>query len=106
MLVKRKSLVLSVSKPYNFIPEGETEPLVGCKMFYVNAENIAETIVDEETGGLGYFPQKETMTPDLYDKAVAVGLPCYATFTLDIKTTAKGYDVDIKDVEFLKPNAK
>lgn len=102
MEVKQRSLILSVGKPYNFVPEGETEALTGCKMYYVGTDNIANTYVDSENETLGYFPQKYTMPTEFYEVAKNVGLPCYADITYTIKLTAKGSDVSITSVNFVE----
>lgn len=102
MQLKERSFILSVGKPYNFVPEGEKEPLVGCKMFYVGASDILQKHEDTDDCTLGYFPQKETMPPEFYEKAIEVGLPAYADITYDIKLKSKGSDVHIVAVEFIK----
>lgn len=96
-----RSLILSVGKPYDFVPEGEKESICGCKVFYIGAEDILKKVFSEEDGTLGYFPQKVTMPPEFFNSAKSVGLPCYADITYNIKLTSKGTDVDIVDIKFV-----
>ena len=102
MQVKNRCFVLSVGKPYNFIPEGETEPLTGCKMYYLGTSDVLKTFVDEENGSLGHFPQKATMPTEFFDSVREVGLPCYADITYDLRFTSKGTDLTISSVDFIK----
>lgn len=102
MNLVRRSLILSVGKPYDFIPEGQKESISGCKMYYVGCDDIMKKEISEEDETLGYFPQKVTMPPNFYQTAKAFGLPCYADITYSIKLTSKGTDVDIMSVEFVK----
>lgn len=102
MQLKERFLVLACGKPYDFIPDGETEALTGCKMFYVGCSDMSKKFVDDESGTLGYFPQKTTMPTDFFAKCEKVGLPAVAEFTLDVKLTSKGSDVIIKSVDFVK----
>lgn len=102
MEIKERFLVLACGKPYDFVPDGETEALTGCKMYYVGCSDVSKKFVDDETGTLGYFPQKATMPTDFFSKCEKVGLPCFADFTLNVKLTSKGSDVSIKNVDFVK----
>lgn len=102
MQLKEKFLVLACGKPYDFIPEGESEALTGCKMFYVGCGDISKKFVDDEKGTLGYFPQKAIMPTEFFAKCEEVGLPAFANFTLDVKLTSKGSEVSIKSVDFVK----
>lgn len=102
METTKKCLILSVGKPYNFVPDGSTEAINGCKMYYVGADDIMKKATNEEDSTLGYFPQKITMPPVFYDKAKSVGLPAYADVTYNIKLTSKGAEAEIVGVIFSK----
>lgn len=95
-----RSLILAVGRPYDFIPEGETENKSGCKMYYIGTSDISQKKVRNDKT-LGYFPQKVTMPFDFYEIASKVGLPCYADVIYEIDLTAKGAEPIVIDVKFV-----
>ena len=97
-----RSLVLSVGKPYDFVPDGEKESICGCKVYYIGAADVSKKVVSEEDGTLGYFPQKITMPPEFFNIAKSVGLPCYADIIYNVKLTSKGAVADVVDIKFTK----
>lgn len=100
MQVPERSLILAVGRPYDFVPDGETESKSGCKMFYVGAENIGQKKINDDKT-LGYFPQKVTMPFGFYEIASQVGLPCYADVIYEVDLTAKGAEANVVDVKFI-----
>lgn len=101
MKTSKRCWVLGVGKPYDFIPDGGTETIKGCKFFYVGTDDITKPHVDEENGSIGYIPQKITMEPAFYDSVKNIPLPCLADITFAIKLETGGAKVRVVGVDFV-----
>ena len=102
MKVTKRCYVLGVGKPYDFIPEGGTEPVKGCKLAYVGTDDLSKPYIDEESGNLGHMPQKYTMEPSFYDTVKNVPFPSLADITFAIKLGTSGTKVRIADISFVQ----
>ena len=106
MKTVKRCLVLGLGKPYDFIPDGETKSITGCKMFYIGTDDINKSSVDDESGAIGYIPQKVTMEPAFYETTKNVPLPCLADITFAIKLETSGAKVRVAGVDFVQPSKK
>ena len=106
MKTSKKCWVLGVGKPYDFVPEGGTESITGCKLAYIGTDDLTKPQTDEESGIIGIMPQKYTMPPTFYDSVKAIPLPCLADITFAIKLETGGAKVRIADISFIVPNKK
>lgn len=104
MKTVKRVVVLGCGKPYDFIPEGETERRIGCKMFYLPSDDLHTKIFDDESGICGLMPQGKTMDPSFYEEACKVGLPCYADFTFTVVLGASGTKVKVTDIKLVAEN--
>lgn len=104
MKVTKRSMILSVEKPYDF-PNEQGEQVRGCAMHFIAMSDIDELnnkTYDEETGACGLVPTKKTMDPSFYDVAKEVQLPCFADITYSIKLTSKKVKAEITDIVFVR----
>lgn len=103
MKTSKRCWVLGLGKPYDFIPDGGSESITGCKMYYIGTDDINKPHVDDESGAIGHIPQKVTMEPSFYDTVKKVPLPCLADITFAIKLETSGAKVRVAGVDFVLP---
>lgn len=97
------AIVLAVGKPYDFIPEGQTENVYGCKLAYIPTSDINVPYYDEETEIIGHYPQEVRMEPEFYQQVKdSVQLPCKAKITFDILFKTSGVRTSLSNIEFVK----
>lgn len=101
MKTVKRVVILGCGKPYDFIPDGETEHRIGCKMFYLPSDDLKTKVFDDETGICGLMPQGKTMEPSFYEDVCKVGLPCYADFTFSVVLGTSGAKVKITDFKLI-----
>ena len=101
MKVTKRCWVLGVGKPFDFIPDGKTESVTGCKMGYIGTDDLGKSYVDDENGILGVMPQIYKMPPTFYDSVKNIPLPCLADITFAIKLETSGAKTRIADISFV-----
>lgn len=92
--------VISLGKPYEFTPEGQSNQLSGCTMYYLMTSDISTPV--ENDGILGVVPSKESMPIDFYNRAKATGLPCQAEVEFGMKNSGGKTVLYIKGLDFIK----
>lgn len=94
--------VLSVGKPYDFTPEGQTNSLSGCTMWYISTDDINAKKYDVDTEQLGCTPLKQSMGVDFYNIAKEVGLPAKAKVVYGMKNSGGKQVLYIKGLDFVR----
>lgn len=106
MKTTKRCIVLGVGKPYDFIPEGETESITGCKLAYLGTTDLTTPVFDDESGLHGIMPQKIRMDPEFYEATMNVSMPCQADITFSIVLGGSGAKVKISDISFIEAEKK
>lgn len=102
----RKGVVLGVGKPYNFVPTGKTEAVMGCKVCYAvgTMEDLSKPTYDEHTDILGFYTQEVNMPPEFYDVAKPHGVPCNCELVFELVVKTSGIEPVLTSINLLKPN--
>ena len=93
--------ILSVGKGYSFTPEGGTEPMTGCSMFYCSSDDLSKGL-ESDDGTLGCVPAKETMPLSFYDRAKENGVPCKAKAQFAMRVKGGKQVLSIVGLDFVK----
>lgn len=97
--------VIGLGKPYDFVPDGSTEHLTGCTMWYLPTGDLTTSHEDFDNGFLGYAPLKQTMGVDFYETVKKVGLPCKARVEYGMKSSGGKMALYIKGLNFVPAKA-
>lgn len=95
-------IVLSVGKPYNFVPEGSTETLSGATMWYIATDDIKTKKFDPDSEVIGCVPLKQNMGVEFYNVVKEVGLPAKARVEYGMKNSGGKQVLYIKGLDFIK----
>ena len=98
--MEEKILILSVNKPYSFTPEGSSDVMEGCTMYYLSADKNLKPV--ETDNGLGYLPLKEKMPVDFYERIKSIGVPCEAKVHYVMRVSNGKNVLKIDGIDFLK----